>query len=241
MGLCFGLDANFCIGTVSTYMRFDIVTLFPESVRSYAEASILKRAQQAELIKLQFHQLRDWATDKHKTTDDTPYGGGAGMVMKVEPFDHCLTDLLATTDSPRSHTRVILLSAKGKRFVQADAQRFTAYDRLILLCGRYEGVDERVALHLADEEISLGDFVLTGGELPAMILVDAVTRLLPGVLGNAKSVVTESWSDGMTREYPHYTKPEVYKGWSVPPVLLSGHHAEVEAWREAEATRNSAR
>lgn len=214
-------------------MRFDIVSIFPESIRGYAEASILKRAQKEGIIDIHFHQLRDWTTDKHHTTDDTPYGGGAGMVMKVEPFDRCLTALKQI--EPEQKTRTILLSAKGKRFTQSEAKRLTDYDRLIFFCGRYEGVDERVAEHLADEEISLGDFVLTGGELPAMIIVDAVARLLPGTLGNEVSAVTESFSDGVTREHPQYTKPEVYRGWTVPKVLLSGHHADIEAWRQEQS------
>jgi tRNA (guanine37-N1)-methyltransferase len=218
-------------------MRFDIVSLFPESLESYCEASIIKRAKIDGKIAIFLHQLRDWATDKHKITDDTPYGGGAGMVMKVEPFHRCLESIFDESSKlqyPR--TRVILLSAKGKRFVQADAARFAQYDRLIFLCGRYEGVDERVALHLTDEEVSIGDFVLTGGELPAMMIVDAVARLLPGVLGNALSTVTESFSDGATREYPQYTKPEVYHDWVVPPVLLSGNHAAIDAWRKDQTT-----
>lgn len=214
-------------------MRFDIISLFPESLKSYSETSILGRAQADGKIEIQFHQLRDWATDKHKTTDDTPYGGGAGMVMKVEPFHHCLETLRSPeTESKYPDTRVILLSAKGKRFTQVDAKRLLQYDRLIFLCGRYEGVDERVATHLADEELSIGDFVLTGGELPAMMMVDAVSRLLPGVLGNAMSAVTESFSDGVSREYPQYTKPEIYNDWAVPPTLLSGNHAAIEAWRQ---------
>lgn len=214
-------------------LRFDIVSIFPESVRGYAEASILKRAQKEGIIQIEFHQLRDWAMGKHKSTDDTPYGGGAGMVMLVEPFDHCLTDLKQI--EPEKKTRTILLSAKGKRFTQREAKRLADYERLILLCGRYEGVDERVAEHLADEELSIGDFVLTGGELPAMVVVDAVSRLLPGTLGNAVSAVTESFSDDISREYPQYTKPEVYRGFRVPEVLLSGHHAAIEAWRKEQS------
>lgn len=218
-------------------MRFDIVSIFPESLEGYAQASILKRAQNDGKIDIHLHQLRDWTTDKHHTTDDTPYGGGAGMVMKVEPFDRAVTTLKEI--DPEKRTRVILLSAKGKRFVQEDAKRLTTYDRLILLCGRYEGVDERVALHLADEEISIGEFVLTGGELPAMMIVDAVARLLPGVLGNELSPLTESFSDGETLEHPQYTKPEVYRDWAVPSVLLSGHHEKIEKWRSAEAQKHN--
>lgn len=216
-------------------MRFDIITIFPESLRGYTEASILKRAQNDAKIDIQLHQLRDFTTDKHHTTDDTPYGGGAGMVMKVEPFDRAVTTL--KEEQPKASTRVILLSAKGKRFLQEDAKRLATYERLILLCGRYEGVDERVAEHIADEEISIGEFVLTGGELPAMVVVDAVARLLPGVLGNETSALTESFSDGETLEHPQYTKPEVYKDWTVPAVLLSGHHAEIERWRETTAQK----
>lgn len=220
-------------------MRFDIVSLFPESLKSYSEASILGRAQADGKIEIYFHQLRDWAVDKHKTTDDTPYGGGAGMVMKVEPFHRCLQELkTGEMESRYPRTRVILLSAKGKRFTQSDAQSLLGYDRLIFLCGRYEGVDERVAIHLADDELSIGDFVLTGGELPAMMVVDAVSRLLPGVLGNALSAVTESFSDGVSREHPQYTKPEIYNDWEVPPILLSGNHAAIEAWRQKHAIKN---
>ncbi len=218
-------------------MRFDIISIFPESLEGYAQASILKRAQKDGKIDIQLHQLRDWTSDKHHLTDDTPYGGGAGMVMKVEPFDLAVTALKEA--EPAKKTRVILLSAKGKRFVQGDAKRLTEYDRLILLCGRYEGVDERVAEHIVDEELSIGDFVLTGGELPAMLVVDAVARLLPGVLGNETSALTESFSDGETLEYPQYTKPEVYRDWAVPPVLLSGHHAEIEKWRTTKAQKQN--
>lgn len=245
-------------------MRFDVVTIFPESLTSYLQASILKRAQRDHKIEIVVHQLREYATDKHQTTDDTPYGGGAGMVMKVEPFDRCLETIKnkesriknqesesekqtsgdqdedsSVTDHSTTNidqkTRVILLSAKGKRFTQGEAKRLATYDRLILLCGRYEGVDERVAEHLADEELSIGDFVLTGGELPAMVVIDTVARLVPGVLGNEESAVTESFSDSMTREYPQYTKPEVYRDWAVPTVLLSGHHADIEAWRRTQS------
>ncbi len=218
-------------------MRFDIISIFPESLRGYAEASILKRAKNEGKIDIQLHQLRDFTTDKHHTTDDTPYGGGAGMVMKVEPFDRAVAEIKSQGQAEK--TRVILMSAKGKRFVQEDAKRLSQYDRLILLCGRYEGVDERVREYVADEEISVGDFVLTGGELPAMIVVDAVARLLPGVLGNETSALTESFSDGKTLEYPQYTKPETYRDWQVPAVLLSGHHAEIEKWRRTEAQKQT--
>lgn len=214
-------------------MRFDIISLFPESFESYFGASILKRAKQAGLIEVVTHNLRAYTHDKHQTTDDTPYGGGPGMVMKVEPIAEAIEKVKEMFPKPR--TRTILFSAKGRRFTQSDAKRLSQYERLILVCGRYEGVDERVAEHLIDEEISVGDYILTGGELPAMVLVDSIARLVPDVLGNSESAQSESFADGKTLEYPQYTKPEVFRGWSVPPVLLSGNHAEIEAWRKAHS------
>lgn len=224
-------------------MRFDIISLFPESFQSYFAVSILKRAQEKKLIEIHTHQLRDFAHDKHKTVDDTPYGGGAGMVLKVEPIAECLEAVInqQPTNNEPSKTRKILFSAKGKCMTQEDVKRLATYDRLILLCGRYEGVDERVALHLVDEELSIGEYVLTGGELPAMIVVDAVARLVPGVLGNAESAETESHSVLGTVEYPQYTKPEEWQGLRVPDVLLSGHHAEIEKWRHMTAQKGSAK
>lgn len=215
-------------------MRFDLLSIFPESFTSYFQASILNRAQDAGLISIMTHDVRSFSMDKHSKVDDTPYGGGAGMVMMVEPFDRALQSIQAVRDTPG--TRIILLSAKGKQFDQAKARELAKYERIVLLSGRYEGVDERVAEHLVDEELSIGPFVLTGGELGSMIVVDAVARLLPGVLGNDESAVTESFSDGVTREHSQYTKPEVYRDWSVPQVLLSGNHAEIAAWR-AERSR----
>lgn len=218
-------------------MRFDIISIFPEAFTSYFDVSILRRAQEDGKIDIHIHNLRDYTHDKHKTVDDTPYGGGAGMVMKAEPFFEAVEGIQATSDKQqvaRSRTRIILLSAKGKVFAQKDAKRLAEYERLILLCGRYEGVDERVAEHLADEELSIGEYVLTGGELPAMIVADAVTRLLPGVLGNEASVLDESHSEEGILEYPQYTKPEEFRGWKVPPVLLSGHHKEIEGWRKEQ-------
>lgn len=213
-------------------MRFDLLSLFPETFESYFDASILKRAREDGKIKVGTWNIRDFAHDKHKTTDDTPYGGGAGMVMKPEPIFECVEAALAEGAVPREKTRIILFSAKGKPFTQADARRFaTEYDRLVLICGRYEGVDERVAEYLVDEELSVGEYVLTGGELPAMIVTDAVARLIPGVLGNAESAVTESHSEEGVLESPQYTKPEEYRGYRVPEVLLSGHHAEIDKWR----------
>lgn len=218
-------------------MRFDIISIFPESFESYLNASILKRAQQTGLIQCVTHELRDFAQDKHQTTDDTPYGGGPGMVMKIEPIARAVRAIQSNEQTLKTCT--ILLSAKGKLFTQQDAQRLVSYDRLILICGRYEGVDERVVTHVVDEEISIGAYVLTGGELPAMVLVDSIARLVPGVLGNSESAASESYSDGHTLEYPQYTKPETYEGWSVPPVLLSGNHQDIANWRESEAQKTT--
>lgn len=219
-------------------MRFEILSLFPESFHSYLSVSILKRAQEMGQVEIVTHNPRDFTFDRHKTVDDTPYGGGAGMVMKVEPFVLCLAALHEKDGNQyqAGRTRTILFSAKGKRFTQGDARRFAErYDRLIFLCGRYEGVDERVAENLVDEEISIGDFVLTGGELPALIVTDAVTRLLPGVLGNEESASTESYSEEGFVEYPQYTKPECFGDWCVPKVLLSGHHEAIETWRKEQS------
>ncbi len=218
-------------------MHFDILTIFPESFTSYFQVSILRRAQEAGLVTVRTHDVRDFTVDRHQKVDDTPYGGGAGMVMAVEPFDRALESLGAKRGT--AGTRIILLSAKGRPFNQAAARRLSRFEHIVLLCGRYEGVDERVAERLVDEELSIGPFVLTGGELPAMLVVDAVTRLIPGVLGNAASAVTESYTDGEMVEFPQYTKPESYKGWDVPAVLLSGHHAEIAAWRASQAEKNT--
>ena len=219
-------------------LRADILTLFPEMFPGYLSSSILGRAQSKKLLDVRVHQLRDWTHDKRRTVDDNPFGGGPGMVMKVEPFDEALKGLKVKSrksKAKRSKTRVILTSAKGKIFTQADAKRLAKCDRLVFLCGRYEGVDERVALKLADEELSIGKYVLTGGELPALVMLDAVTRLRPGVLGKEASLAEESWSDGETAEYPQYTRPEAYRGWKVPPVLLSGDHAKIAEWRKSKS------
>ena len=215
-------------------MKFDIITIFPKIFDSYFNESILKRAQKNKLIEIETHDLRDFTTDKHKTVDDTPYGGGAGMVLKIEPIYKCVNKIKSQPKAgpPRAEkVRVILFSAKGKKFTQKDAQRLSKYDQLIMICGRYEGVDERVIKHIADEEISIGSYVLTGGEIPAMILVDSVTRLLPGVLGNDQSVLFESHSRDGYLEYAQYTKPEEFEGWKVPEVLLSGNHKKIEEWK----------
>jgi tRNA (guanine37-N1)-methyltransferase len=214
-------------------MIFHIVTIFPDIFDSYFRESILGRARKNKLIDIKIHNLRDYTTDKHKTVDDTPYGGGAGMVLKIEPIWRCVQSLKSKVKSQKSklRTRVILFSAKGKRYTQADAKRLAKYDNLVMICGRYEGVDERVAKNLADEEISIGDFVLTGGEIPAMAVADSITRLIPGALGNATSSVDESHSRKNYLEYPQYTKPAEFKGWKVPEVLLSGDHEKIRGWR----------
>ncbi len=214
-------------------MRFDIITIFPKIFGSYFGESIIKRAQAKKLVKIKIHNLRDWATDKHKSVDDTPYGGGAGMVMKVDVLYRAIKQVL----SKNKKTKVVLLSAKGKTWTQAMAHKYAKLDRVILICGRYEGVDERVK-EFVDEEISVGDYVLTGGELGAAVIVDSVSRLLPGVLGNIESAVDESHSQPGVLEYPHYTKPEVFtagrKQYAVPKVLLSGNHKEIGKWRQGQ-------
>ena len=226
-------------------LQIDLVTLFPEACLPYLEASILGRAQKAGLAKFSVHQLREWTHDAHHTVDDKPFGGGPGMVMKIEPIHEALTALGLVTKKGKKtakakKTRVIVTSAKGKLFTQADAKRLTQYERLVFICGRYEGIDERVATQLADEELSIGQYVLTGGELPALVMSDAVTRLRPGVLGKEASLDQESWTnidtspDAPQREYPQYTRPEKYLGWDVPEILLSGDHKKIREWRSGE-------
>ncbi len=208
-------------------MRFDVITIFPEMFDSVMNTSILGRAIEAGHIEVHYVNPRDFTADKHREVDDTPYGGGPGMVMKVEPLHKAIDSIKKTEKS-----RVILMSAKGERFTQQKAEQLHGdYDHLIFVCGRYEGVDERVMKYI-DEEISIGDYVLTGGELGAMVVTDAVSRLIPGVLGDAESASEESHSTPGYIEYPHYTRPEKYDGQSVPDVLLSGHHAEIEKWRQ---------
>lgn len=218
-------------------MKFDIITIFPKIFDSYFGESILKRAQEAGIVEIKTHDLRDYSTNKHRNIDDTPYGGGAGMVMQVEPIYEAVKAIKSEIQNYKQDEKVrtILFSAKGKRFTQADARRLAEYDRLIMVCGRYEGVDERVAEHVVDEELSIGDYVLTGGEIPAMVVVDSVARLLPGVLGNEQSAVTESHAEEGYLEHPQYTKPEDFQDWKVPDVLLSGNHGEIEKWRKEKS------
>jgi len=226
-------------------MRFDIITIFPKIFDSYFSESILKRAQKKGLIKIGVHDLRQWTSDKHRSVDDSPYGGGPGMVLKIEPIFKTVsalkklqitnhksqTNSKSKIQNKKAKRHVILFSAKGGQFTQADARRLAKYDQLIMICGRYEGVDERVAEHIADEELSVGNFVLTGGEIPAMIVVDTVARLVRGVLGKKESLKEESFASGGNLEYPQYTRPENFKVWKVPKVLLSGDHKKIEEWR----------
>lgn len=215
-------------------MIFNIITIFPDIFESYFSKAMIKRAQDKKIIKITMEDLRRFADpkDAHKSVDDTPYGGGAGMVLKIEPIYKALKAI-----KRKKKSLVVLFSAKGKTLTQKDLQRLKKYDQLIMICGRYEGVDNRVAEHLIDEEISIGNYVLTGGEIPAMILVDGITRLLPGVLGNKASAQDESFSKANELEYPQYTKPEKFKTWKVPPVLLSGHHGKVKEWRESQKAK----
>ncbi len=214
-------------------MRYTILTLFPDSLASYFSTSIVKRAQEKKLVHIRSVDVRDFGMGKYRQVDDKPYGGGVGMVLMVEPLYKAMRKVKNKRIKRKQY--VMLLSAKGKRFTQKDARRLTKYDELIFICGRYEGVDERVAT-LVDEEVSVGDFVLTGGELGAAIIIDAVTRLLPGVLGNDASSDEESFSNENEIEYPHYTRPEVFttkekKKLCVPKILLSGDHKKIEEWR----------
>lgn len=217
-----------------TVHRFDLLTIFPEVVTPYMQASILGRAEKKKLLRIRAHDVRDWTRDPHRKVDDTPYGGGAGMVMRVEPFDRAVKVLTqAAKKAGVKKTRVILTSASGKPFTQKDAKRLARYEHLIFLCGRYEGVDQRVEDVLADESFSIGPYVLTGGELPALVMLDAIARHVPGVLGSGDSLKEESHEQEGVLEYPQYTKPERYGRLRVPAVLLSGNHKEIAAWRKA--------
>ncbi len=212
-------------------MRVDIFTLFPEMFAGPFDASILKRAQESGLLEIQLHRIRDYAHDKHQITDDVPYGGGGGMVMKPEPIFAAVESVLA---EDLQTTPVILMTPQGRVFTQSVAQELAAHPRLALVCGRYEGVDERVRQHLVTDEISIGDYVLTGGELAAVVIVDAVARLVPGVLGARWAAEEDSHAMGLL-EYPHYTRPPEFRGWPVPEVLRSGDHPAIERWRRQQA------
>jgi tRNA (guanine37-N1)-methyltransferase len=245
--------------------RFDIITIFPEFFSGPLDYGIVRRAREAGLIETRIHDLRDFTRDRHRTVDDRPFGGGEGMVMKPEPLFEAVESLLegGVARPVPSGTAIVLLSAAGKLFRQEAARKFARLDQVVLICGRYEGVDERVAQHLATDEISIGDFVLSGGELPAAMILDAVTRLIPGALGNEDSAVNESFSeleaaaDGARHavplretapncvrgilDYPHYTRPQKYREWDVPEVLMSGNHEEVRRWRRKKAIEKTLR
>src|SRR5258705_9712927 len=209
-------------------MKIDVLTLFPTMFAGPLDESIIKRAREAKLLDLKIYQLRDWTHDRHKTVDDRPFGGGPGMLLKPEPLFEAIESL------QREKTRVILLSPSGRKFDQAIARELAQQDDLLLVCGSYEGFDERVRETVADDELSIGDYVLTNGALPAMVVVDAVTRLLPGALGDDMSAHEESFSNGLL-EYPQYTRPAEFRGMKVPDVLVSGNHAEIEKWRREQA------
>jgi tRNA (guanine37-N1)-methyltransferase len=249
-------------------MRFDLITIFPEFFTGPLDHGILRRARETGVVEVNVQDLRVFTKDRHRTVDDRPFGGGEGMVLKPEPLfeaaEHLLGEGVGDASEKRGlrdGTAIVLLSASGKRFDQATARRFAHLQRILLICGRYEGVDERVAEHLATEEISIGNFVLSGGELPAMLIVDAVTRLLPGSLGNEASSQNESFAANpgvsatklpsipgdepatpqLLLDFPHYTRPAEYRGWKVPDVLIGGNHADVAAWRRAAALEKTSR
>jgi tRNA (guanine37-N1)-methyltransferase len=227
-------------------MRFDVFTLLPEIFPPYLQSSILQKAAERGLVSFHVHNIRDWTHDRHHTTDDTPYGGGGGMVMKPEPLFEAVEEVLGMKSriesTPEAGSRqtgprpvpIILLTPQGRVFDQQIATELAGHERIALICGRYEGVDERIREHLVTDEISIGDYVLTGGELPALILIDAVSRLLPGVLGDPTGAEDDSHASGLL-EYPHYTRPPEFRGWGVPEVLLSGDHGKIERWRREQS------
>ena len=216
-------------------MRIDVITIFPRLVEAVLAEGVLGRARTRGLVDIRARDLREYTDDRHRTVDDVPYGGGPGMVLKPEPLFRAV-EALAAERGPAS--AVILLTPQGRPFTHAAAERLSRLDRLVLISGRYEGVDERVAEHLVTDEISIGDYVLTGGELAALVVLDATVRLMPGVVGDAGSVAADSFVDGGL-DHPHYTRPAVFRGWAVPDVLLSGHHAEVDRWRSDERRRRT--
>lgn len=213
-------------------MQINILTLFPDFFSTPLQESILKRAQNTNKVLFRVINLRDFTSDRHQTADDRPFGGGPGMVMMIEPIDKALRSLGEIKGTPQH--QIVLTSAKGSRFTQQTSQEWSALDSLTIICGHYEGVDERVAEYLIDAEIRIGDFVLTGGEPAALVMADAVTRLLPGVLGNSLSTVDESHTIPNHAGIPQYTRPEIYNGWQVPPVVMSGNHAQISAWRSEQ-------
>jgi tRNA (guanine37-N1)-methyltransferase len=220
-------------------MRIDIVTLFPEICRSPLNESMMKRAQKNDALELHTHNLRDWTTDKHHVVDDTPFGGGQGMVMKPEPIFNAVEELKKEIPNARfEKPKVILMSPAGRRFDQELARELSAESHLIIVCGHYEGVDHRVVEHLIDEEISIGDYVLTNGAIAAVVLVDAIVRLIPGVLGDEQSALDDSFREGLL-EAPQYTRPAEFRGWKVPEVLLGGNHGEIAKWRKEQSQKRT--
>jgi len=217
-------------------MKIDVVTIFPEMIEHGLAAGVIGRARDRGLLDIAVHNLRDFTTDRHRVVDDVPFGGGPGMVLKPEPV-FAAAEAIAERRGPSG--AVLLMSPAGKPFTQADAQRLAGLSHIMLLCGRYEGIDERVRTHLATEEVSIGDYVLSGGELPALVVIDAVGRLVPGVVGDEDSVAADSFSRGLL-DHPHYTRPAEFRGLRVPDVLTSGHHGEIRRWRQREALRRTA-
>jgi len=211
-------------------IKFDIITIFPDIFDSYFKESLIARGQEKKLIKINIHNLRDWTSDKHKTVDDKPFGGGLGMVLKIEPIYKSVQSLKSKVKSQKS--KIILFTPRGKKFNQKMAYQFSKLDQLILICGRYEGVDERVAKYIADIELSIGDYDLMGGELPAMVVIETVARLITGVLGKKELLEKRITKDKGFIEYSQYTRPEVFNKWRVPKVLLSGDHKKIEEWRK---------
>lgn len=216
-------------------MKIDVLTLFPEMFEGVLRTSILGKAEQNKIVSYRLVNFRDYAQNKHHTVDDTPYGGGGGMVLKPEPIFHAMDTLYSES---QEKPRVILMCPQGEPFTQKKALSLAKEEHLVLICGHYEGYDERIREQLVTDEISIGDYVLTGGELPAMVVIDSVVRLLPGVLGNEQSPVTDSFSDGLL-EYPHYTRPAEFRGMKVPDVLLSGHHRNIEKWRRKQSLKRT--
>jgi tRNA (guanine37-N1)-methyltransferase len=221
---------------------FHVLTIFPEFFQGPFEHGVIKRARDTGALEIRMHNLRDWTSDRHKTVDDRPFGGGEGMLLKPEPLFSAVEEIVGQASGL---SRIVLLSAQGRLFDQKVANVFSGLSELLLICGRYEGVDERVAEHLADEELSIGNYVLSGGELAAAVVVDAVARLLPGVLGNESSAVFESFQDtghaGALLDCPQYTRPAEFRGWKVPDVLLSGNHEQIRRWRQRAAREKTAR
>jgi len=218
-------------------LRIDIVTIFPEMFEGVIGTSILGRARAQGIVEINLIDFRTFSTNKHHTVDDTPYGGGGGMVLKPEPIFLAVESLLQEGKRPR----VVLTCPQGEVFTQAKALEFASEEHLVIIAGHYEGYDERIREYLITDEISIGDYVLTGGELPAMVIVDSISRLLPGVLGNETSAVLDSFREGGVLEYPHYTRPAEFRGWKVPDVLVSGHHGNIEKWRRKESLRRTLR